>query len=86
MFQNALQIAEQYKHLRKEFLKGSLSKFLHDYYIFDGSHMSSIEIHINQLLDAAKYDEVVNKYKRIPIYIYIQLCLLTFFFTVIRLL
>lgn len=59
MLHNALQIAEQYKHLRNEFLKGSFSKYLSDYYIFDGNHMSSMEIHINQLLDTGKYDEVV---------------------------
>ncbi len=61
MFHNALQIAEQYKRLRNEFLLGSFSKYLNDYSTFDGSHMSSMEIRINQLLDAEKYDEAVNK-------------------------
>lgn len=63
MFYNALQIAEQYKHLRNEFLRGSFSKYLNDYYTFDGNHMSSMEIQINQLLDARKYDEVVIEHE-----------------------
>lgn len=63
MFHNALQIAEQYKHLRNEFWKGSFSKYLNDYHSFDGSHMSSMEIRINKLLDAGQYDEVVNEYR-----------------------
>lgn len=63
MFCNALQIAEQYKHLRNEFLRGSFSKLLNDYYSFDGNHMSSMEIQINQLLDARKYDEVVIEHE-----------------------
>lgn len=59
MFHNALQIAEQYKHLRTEFLKGSFSKYLKDYDDFDGSLLSSMELQINQLLDAGKHDKVV---------------------------
>lgn len=61
MFQNALQIAEQYKHLRNEFLKGSFSQYLNDYHTFDGNHMSSMEIHINELISAGKYDESVSE-------------------------
>lgn len=61
MFHNALQIAEQYKHLRNEFLKGSFSKYLKDYDNFNGYHMSSMEIQIAQLFDAGKHDEVVNE-------------------------
>ncbi|XP_037052386.1 GPI ethanolamine phosphate transferase 1 [Bradysia coprophila] len=63
MFHNALQIAEQYKHLRNEFLTGSLSKYLNDYHTFDGSHMTSAEIQINRLLDAGKYDEAIQRSK-----------------------
>lgn len=62
MFHNALQIAEQYKHLRNEFVKGSFSKYLNDYHTFDGSHLSSMEIRINNLLDAGQYDEVVSEF------------------------
>lgn len=72
MFHNALQIAEQYKHLRNEFLKGSLSKYLNDYYTFDGNHMSSMEIHINELLDAGKYDDVVKEHEQIPFNIFLD--------------
>ncbi|KAG4073636.1 hypothetical protein HA402_000860 [Bradysia odoriphaga] len=64
MFHNALQIAEQYKHLRNEFLTGSLSKYLNDYHTFDGSHMTSAEIQINWLLDAGKYDEAIQRSKQ----------------------
>lgn len=60
MLNNALQIAEQYKHLRNEFLDGSFSKYLNDYRSFDGGHMSSMEIRINKLIDAGQYDEAVS--------------------------
>lgn len=62
MFNNALQMAEQYKHLRNEFLTGSLSRYLNDYHIFDGSHLSSAEIQIDRLLEAGKYDDAVRNY------------------------
>lgn len=61
MFYNALQIAEQYKHLRSEFAKGSFSKYLKDFTDFDGNRMTSTEIEINRRLNTGKYDDVVSK-------------------------
>lgn len=72
MFHNALQVAEQYKHLRTEFLKGSFSKYLNDYDTFNGNHMASMENKINQLLDAGKYDEVVTDCKSPNIFDFLQ--------------
>lgn len=59
MFHNALQISEQYKHLRREFLRGSFSKYLRDYNAFDGNKMASMEIEIHELLRSGNYDAVV---------------------------
>lgn len=60
MFNNALQMAEQYKYLRADFSKGAFSKYLNDYKNLN-EHMSrALERRIQTSINYHKYAEAVN--------------------------